>query len=65
MYMLYQCYLDQLGQDDVVELVGHGISGVNVLHVIVVQFHVGCQRQGIGRRQMLLVGFVVQLVTLQ
>ena len=45
-------------------LIGHGVGGVHVLHVIVVQFQVGGQRQRIGRVQMLLVRLVVQLVTL-
>ena len=57
-------YLNELRQEDVVELIGHGVGCFDFLDVVVVQLHVGGQCERIGWRQVLLVRFVVQLVTL-
>ena len=46
------------------KLIGHGIGGVNILDVVVVQFDISSQRQGIGCSQVLLVSLVVQLIAL-
>lgn len=45
-------------------LVDHGVGGVDVLDVVVVQFQVGGQRQRVGRLEVLLERLVVQRVAL-
>lgn len=57
-------HLDELWEKDVVVLVGHGVGGANILNVIVVQLDVSGQRESVGRKDVLLVGLIVQLVTL-